>query len=1669
MTAKENVLIVANDRLTALKLQNRLEGMGYAVTVAVSSGEGALEAVTSNRPDLVLVDIRLTGILDGIQTAEEIRARFKVPVVCVTDCAGESSLRRANLTENIGYILNPFETRELVLAIELALYKQMMERRLKEKSEWLATTLRCVGDAVIAADKNGAVAFMNPVAEALTGWKQEEALGRDVAEVVSLENPGVKALRDGTAIGWGNPVLLGAKDGREIPTDGRAEIIKDDWGNIAGGVLVWRDRGNAEDAAKVVSAFKELIENPGGTASVECRFRHQDGSWRDPYFGGSAVNSRDIAERKRTEETLHSSQRKFQAIFDNTFQFTWLLAADGAVLEANQTALEFAGLQAGDVTGRLFWETGWWSVSPETQQGLREAIARAKAGETVRYEVDVLGKGVLALTVDFSLLPVFDFTGNVVLLIAEGRDITELKRALKESERFFNNSLDLMAVVDFKGYLILVNPAWEKTLGYSKEELEGKHCSEFAHPKDWEAKKAAFEREMDSKQPALACETRWRSKDGSYRWLSWNCVPFPEEGLSYGFASDITHRVQAEKAQQKLNQELEIRVEERTNSLRALNRHLISEIVERKRAERALGESEKRFRNLVETSSDWVWEIDENAVCTYASPKVRDILGCEPEEMLGKTPFDFMRVPEAQGVAGIFTPTGGGQQPFSCLESTSIDAEGHLVVLESSGVPIFDSQGKFLGYRGMTREITERKRAEAALLESEERYRLMAETATDMISRHTPEGVYLYASPASRTLLGYEPEELVGRSAYEFFHPEDLAPIEKSHVTILEQPDISTVSYRIRRKDGSYIWFETTSRSLRDPDSGNVVELMAVSRDITERKRVEEALRESEEKFRRVFQDAPIGMTLNDLSGQGLQVNPVFCEILGYTESELKELRFDELTHPEDREKEMPYIQQCLRGEISSYQIEKRYLKKSGQIVWVNLTAGIIRDRDGNPRYGLGMVEDITDRIEVEERFRLRDRAIAASSNGIIICDARHPDLPLIYVNPAFERMTGYSAAEAIGQNGLFLQGDERNQPDLEKLRAAIREGRDCTVVLRNYRKDGTLFWNELSVSPIYDAGGNITHFTGIQTDITERKQASEALQQAKAQLQAVLDAVPGLVSWIGSDLRYIGVNRQLGATLNLSPEAFIDQEIGFLDHRPYFTEFMRQFFAVPDSQTRREVTVDVDGESRSYLIVAQKYDGGRAAASVGIDITDRKRMEEELRATTSRLTALIQNLQASVLVENASREIAIVNQEFCAMFGIPAPPQALVGMDCAGAAEASKTLFAEPEGFMRRVSKILHDRQVVTNEELLLADGRIFERDYVPIFVENNYSGHLWMYRDISGRKQAEAALHLAKDQLQAVLDAVPGFVSWIGADLRYLGVNRHLADAFELTPEEFAGQKLDFRKNSPQFAEFMRQFLASPEGAASQVIDIQVSGSTRNYLMAVQKYQQGTAAVSVGIDITERKQAEERLRASLKEKEVLLKEIHHRVKNNLQVISSLLKLQSGYIKDSEALGLFTDSYNRVRSMALIHEKLYQSQNLARIDAADYIPNLVSNLFRSYSVCSQDINLKIEVENIWLDADTAISCGLIMNELVSNSLKYAFPSDGAGEIMVKFFVTGEEKCCMIVRDNGVGMPTDFDLEEAESLGLQLVWNLTGQLGGDIELSSDGGTSFKITFPRKLN
>lgn len=256
-------------------------------------------------------------------------------------------------------------------------------------------------------------------------------------------------------------------------------------------------------------------------------------------------------------------------------------------------------------------------------------------------------------------------------------------------------------------------------------------------------------------------------------------------------------------------------------------------------------------------------------------------------------------------------------------------------------------------------------------------------------------------------------------------------------------------------------------------------------------------------------------------------------------------------------------------------------------------------------------------------------------------------------------------------------------------------------------------------------------------------------------------------------------------------------------------------------------------------------------------------------------------------------------------------------------------------------------------------------------------------------------------------------------------------------------------------------------PEDLFWDNIKIESKTGDKKYLSAktIPLYDQNLIILTVQ-DITERITADIKIQNSLTEKEILLREIHHRVKNNLQTISSLLDLQEDSIKDTVAREAFRSSQRRIRSMALIHERLYKSENLSRIKAQEYINNLIDYLEATYDSKVENIKLKTNVQNILLNLDTAIPCGLIINELVSNSMKYAFPNEQAGTIEVSLLVSSPQSISLSVKDDGVGIPDNITIEDSPSLGLQLVHLLAKQINGSIKTEIKNGTTIEVTFPK---
>jgi PAS domain S-box-containing protein len=261
------ILIVEDEGIEALDLQHRLTSMGYAVPDIVATGEEAVSKAAETRPDLVLMDIMLQGDIDGVTAAARIHARFDTPVIFITAYADEDTLQRAKVTEPYGYLIKPFQERELQITIEMALYKHQMERKLKESERLLATTLRSIGDAVITTDNNGLITFLNPAAERLLGWKLDEVVNQKLPDVFKIinrdsrqavENPVVRVFREGMIVGLANHSLLIARDGKEIPIDDSGAPIRDDQGEMIGVVLVFRDVTEREWAEELLLKSQRL-------------------------------------------------------------------------------------------------------------------------------------------------------------------------------------------------------------------------------------------------------------------------------------------------------------------------------------------------------------------------------------------------------------------------------------------------------------------------------------------------------------------------------------------------------------------------------------------------------------------------------------------------------------------------------------------------------------------------------------------------------------------------------------------------------------------------------------------------------------------------------------------------------------------------------------------------------------------------------------------------------------------------------------------------------------------------------------------------------------------------------------------------------------------------------------------------------------------------------------------------------------------------------------------------------------------------------------------------------------------------------------------------------------------------------------------------------------------
>ncbi|MCK4764528.1 MAG: PAS domain S-box protein [Candidatus Aminicenantes bacterium] len=614
-----------------------------------------------------------------------------------------------------------------------------------------------------------------------------------------------------------------------------------------------------------------------------------------------------------------------------------------------------------------------------------------------------------------------------------------------------------------------------------------------------------------------------------------------------------------------------------------------------------------------------------------------------------------------------------------------------------------------------------------------------------------------------------------------------------------------------------------------------------------------------------------------------------------------------------------------------------------------------------------------------------------------------------------------------------------------------------------------------------------------------------ESKKQSKQPYRYILDTVPNPIFEVAENLVIILANTE---AIKWWPEIVEGKSRAYdilaLEQKNGADGIVEKTFRLKTPQS-----AELGAKDGMFFNIKTNYveeeDSARAIVHI-LDITGRRWAEEALRQSKEQYRLLFDSAPDGVSILDTSGTITMCNRSATRLYGYTR--EEMVGKHMTSFIRPSSIpLFHEKFRQLQRLQPAEGEIQVMRRNGSTI---NIWRKEMPLTDAKGKFSGVLGYDRDITERKRAEEELRKYRDHLEELVkerttelraaneelqqeiserkraqeeifkrekryrtlfDLSPSGILLEDMDGNIIDANPAFCESFGYSTKEIIGQKVHMFTHPDIVHQVSGNIghLISGEVLKHTEKSVKKDGSTCYMNLNEKKIvmpdgKDGILCVTE--DISERIKMEKQIKASLEEKEVLLKEIHHRVKNNLQIVSSLLSLQSGYIKDEKALQVFKNSRERVRTMALVHEELYRSRDLSKIDFREYINRLIQHLFDSYSLNPGQVQLKVKVQDVFLDVETTIPLGLIINELITNSLKYAFPGGRKGELHIYLGNSEDKEYDLELRigDNGIGIPEGFDLRESESLGMVLVDTLVKQLRGKINYETGNGASFTIKF-----
>jgi PAS domain S-box-containing protein len=1076
----------------------------------------------------------------------------------------------------------------------------------------------------------------------------------------------------------------------------------------------------------------------------------------------------------------------------------------------------------------------------------------------------------------------------------------------------------------------------------------------------------------------------------------------------------------------------------------------------------------------IEQAAEAVVITDPEGLIRYVNPAFTRMTGYTAQEAIGWNPRILKSGMQSRRYYGDMWRTIRDGQVWRG-ELVNRRKDGTFYFEEMSITPVRGADGATSSYIAIKQDVTGRRAAETQgrFLAS------IVESADDAIIGHTPDGMIVSWNQAAEEIHGYAASEVIGKHMDMLIAPESLGLVHDRLEGVRRGESLRQVDSVVLRKDGEKRDVQVSVCPIFGT-TGEITAMAAIVRDVTRRKREQEALQDSERRFRTAFEQAPFGMCLSAADTRILRANKTFCQMLGYTEEELITLGWQAITHPEDYSISPENLARIAHGETHCADFEKRYVRKDGETVWARVRISSLGPVVSPAWQFITHVEDITEKKRARDSLRrTEEKYRRLLANLPVVAWSANQSGDPTYISPNVEGITGFTAARMCERGYWFGRIHPADQARVSAAAESLFAGeRPLDEVYRFRREDGEWIWLHGRAVGTYTDEGAV-YADGAFADVTEQRRAEDALAESEKRyrllfernLAGVLRALPGgrLLDCNEAFLGILGYDSSAELlSLRASDLLYNPAERDDLGKRLYGERRL----TIQDICLKRKdgspvwvtgnITLVEDEHARPSLIQVTAF-----------DITDRKRAERALQASEQKYRDLITNIPDVLWTADGEGRLVFVSPNCESIFGFT--PE-----EICDPVLREERIHPDDRRTVREAYAAFMDIGWPYN-----AEYRFSHKDGRTVWIQDRafacYSREGRRYadgcaRDVTNQKLDQMTIARLQRRTELILNSAgegimgldgggyPTFVNPAAAEMLGSTTDDLMSGAsiLAITGHSHAGGA-----GCPESE--CGLLVCLKDGKEHRGADIVFRSAAGNEFpveyTSTPKFDDGqlVGAAVVFRDVTEARRASERIEASLREKEALLREIHHRVKNNLQIVCSLLKLNSRGLDDADARGVFEDMQHRVKAMALVHETLYRSGNLAGVDFSQYIPRLASQVLHAYGLSRAQLSPVVDVERAALPIDVAIPCALMLSELIANSAKHSLAAAGGGRLEIAFRRDGAS--WMLRVENSVCAAAQPATRKASSFGLELIRLLTEQLNGTLRIEPLPAFSVTVRFP----